>query len=138
CPAQAIGFTTRARVLTAAALVAIAAAGFWTWRERQSIAREKAMQRVETLADAGAMIEAYRLAQVLDERNPKDPAMRRIWDAVGPSRPIVTDPPGADVYIRDYLKPDSEWIHLGRSPLQPGRLPELFISLRVAKPGYAD
>ncbi len=128
----------RRMALAAAAIIAVSAAGYWGWRERESIARANAMKQVESLADAGAMIEAYRLAKILDERNPKDPAMGRIWDAVGPSSAIVTEPPGADVYIRDYLKPDSEWLSIGRSPLQPGRLPELFLSLRLTKPGYAD
>src|SRR5688572_16095587 len=125
-------------VALAVSLVVIAAVGVWTWRERDRLDREKSMQRVTTLADAGAMIEAYRLAQALDERKPNDPAMARIWDVVGPARPIVTDPPGADVYIRDYMKPDSEWVHIGRSPLQPGRLPYLFMTMRFSKQGYQD
>jgi cephalosporin-C deacetylase-like acetyl esterase len=36
------------------------------------------------------------------------------------------------------MKPESEWIHLGRSPLEPGRLPYLFFSLRLTKEGYED
>ena len=137
-PAPTRRLSTYAMGAIAVVLLALAAAGFWIWRERDRLGREKAMHQVETLADAGAMIEAYRLAQMLDERKPNDPAMARIWETIGPSRPILTDPPGADVYIRDYLKPDSEWLHLGKSPLQPGRLPFLFLSLRVTKPGYAD
>ena len=134
-PVAAKSWTTWA--IAAAALLAIAA-GLWTWRERTRIADEKAMRQVEALADAGAMIEAYRLAQALDERKPNDPAMNKVWDAVGPAREIVTDPPGADVYIRDYLKPESEWVHIGRSPLTPGRLPFLFLSLRITKDGYEN
>ncbi|MBK5294028.1 MAG: SUMF1/EgtB/PvdO family nonheme iron enzyme [Acidobacteriia bacterium] len=64
--------------------------------------------------------------------------MKRIWDTVGVARPLLTDPPGADVYVRDYMKPESEWIHLGRSPIQPARLPLMFLSWRVTKEGYAD
>jgi predicted Ser/Thr protein kinase/dienelactone hydrolase len=135
-PPKAKGWKMAA--IAAAALLAVGAAGFWTWRERSRIAHETAVRQVETLADAGAMIEAYRLAQVLDERNPNDPAMQRVWEAVGPAREILTDPPGADVYIRDYLQPESEWIRLGQSPLKPGRLPYLFLSLRITKEGYSD
>jgi dienelactone hydrolase/predicted Ser/Thr protein kinase len=135
-PPKAKGWKMAA--IAAAALMAVGAAGFWTWRERSRIAHETAVRQVETLADAGAMIEAYRLAQVLDDRNPNDPAMARVWEAVGPAREILTDPPGADVYIRDYLQPESEWIHLGQSPLQPGRLPYLYLSLRLAKEGYSE
>jgi formylglycine-generating enzyme required for sulfatase activity/dienelactone hydrolase len=135
-PAKPKGWKLAA--ITAVALVAAAAGGFWTWRERGRIGREKALQQVEVLADAGAMIEAYRLAQVLEERSPNDPALQRVWDAVGPAREIVTDPPGADVYVRDYLKPESEWLPIGRTPLQPGRLPYLFMSLRFTKQGYSE
>jgi len=121
-----------------ASVVVISAASFWMWRERESNSHQKAMHQVESLADAGAMIEAYRLAQVLDQRNARDPAMTRVWDTIGPSSTIITDPPGADIYIRDYLKPDSQWLRLGQSPMQSGRVPDLFISLRIAKQGYVD
>jgi cephalosporin-C deacetylase-like acetyl esterase len=124
--------------IVAIALVIAAGAGLWTWRERARIARERDLHRVEELADSGAMIEAYRLAQSLEERNPNDPAMQRVWDTVGAAVDIVTDPPGAELSIRDYLKPESEWIPIGRSPLQPGRLPFLFVSLRATKEGYSD
>jgi len=119
-------------------VLALAAAGSWIWRERQRVTREQAFQQVGRLADAGAMIEAYRLAKLLDERRPDDPTIQRLWDTVGPALNVVTDPPGADVFIRDYLKPGSEWLRIGRSPLQPGRLPMLFMSLRLSKPGYED
>src|SRR5262249_35450628 len=49
-----------------------------------------------------------------------------------------TDPPGAEVQIRDYLKPESNWVYIGRTPIQQARLPFLFMSLRITKPGYAD
>lgn len=127
-------------VLLAGAAVALAAAcagGFWMWREQASIAREKDKHRVEMLADSGAMMEAYLLAQRLDDRKPDDADMGRVWDRVGKMTPVRSDPPGADIYIRDYLKPASEWIHLGRTPLKP-RLPYLFLSMRVAKDGYTD
>lgn len=124
--------------VAAAAMLAVSAAGLWIWRERSRVADEKAIRQVAALADAGAMIEAYRLAQALDERKPNDPALVKVWDAVGPARDIVTDPPGADVYFRDYLKPESEWVHIGRSPFSPGRLPFMFLSLRFAKDGFSD
>ena len=116
----------------------LGAAGLWLWGERRRIVRENAIQEVGRLADAGAMIEAYRLARILDERKPNDPAVQRIWETVGPVRNILTDPPEADIYMRDYLKPDSEWIRLGRSPLIAIRLPFLFLTLRASKPGYQE
>ena len=122
----------------AVAALLVVAAGLWTWRERERMGREKALRQAETLADAGAMIEAYRLAQSLDERNPTDPALERVWEAIGPAMRIETDPPGAEAYIRDYMKPDSEWVPLGRTPLDPGRLPYLLLSLRLTKEGYED
>src|SRR5687767_1512505 len=125
-------------VALAAALVVIAAGGWWAWRERGRVDREKTMQRVESLADAGAMIEAYRLAQILDEGKPNDPAMNRIWDVIGAAVPINTDPSGAEIHIRDYLKPHSEWVRLGRTPLTPGRLPFVFMTMRFSKEGYTD
>ncbi|MFN7938332.1 MAG: protein kinase [Bryobacteraceae bacterium] len=121
----------------AAAVLAALVAG--VWRERERLAGEDALRRFESLADAGEMMEAYRLAQSLQTQARDDHSGARIWDAVGASeRDIVTDPPGADISVRDYLKPQSEWIHLGRSPLHRVRLPFLFMSLRARKNGYAD
>ena len=48
------------------------------------------------------------LPQRLDDRKPDDADMGRVWDQVGKITPVRSDPPGADIYIRDYLKPARE------------------------------
>ena len=45
-------------------------------------------------------------------------------------------PPGANIFIRDYKEIESDWEHLGKSPIEKVRVPNSFFWLRIEKNGY--
>jgi formylglycine-generating enzyme required for sulfatase activity/dienelactone hydrolase len=50
---------------------------------------------------------------------------------------IVTDPPGADVFVRRYADPSSEWRLVGQTPIEAARLPlSTAAELRIELSGY--
>jgi cephalosporin-C deacetylase-like acetyl esterase len=52
---------------------------------------------------------------------------------------ILTDPPGADVYIRDYTDIEGEWEKLGKTPIDSMPMPNYsFYLMRLEKTGYED
>ena len=50
---------------------------------------------------------------------------------------LVTEPPGADVEIKDYIDVDGPWEPIGQTPLQDVRVPLGYYRGRISKPGYA-
>ena len=49
---------------------------------------------------------------------------------------VKTTPPGADVYIKEYHAVDSNWTHLGTSPLDNIRIPPGLFRWKVEKTGF--
>jgi eukaryotic-like serine/threonine-protein kinase len=49
---------------------------------------------------------------------------------------VVTDPPGAEAYLRAYGDRNGEWYHLGTTPLSEVELPFGFFIWRIERPGY--
>ena len=49
---------------------------------------------------------------------------------------MISDPPGADVYVRDYADVNGKWEYLGKTPLNGNRLPHAFYAFRVVKEGF--
>jgi PEGA domain-containing protein len=49
---------------------------------------------------------------------------------------VHSEPPGADVYVRDYDNPKSAWLLLGKTPLDQNRLPHAFYAFRLSKDGF--
>ncbi len=49
---------------------------------------------------------------------------------------VLSTPPSADVYVRDYSDIHGPWEYLGKTPLQGNRLPHAFYAFRLSKDGY--
>src|SRR5690606_16766024 len=50
--------------------------------------------------------------------------------------PVLSNPPGAGVYYKDYDEPDSEWIHLGNTPLQKISIPRGLLRWKFELEGF--
>jgi pimeloyl-ACP methyl ester carboxylesterase len=94
--------SNRAAIAAGAAIaVAIAATVGWI-RVRDSRlqwARQTAIPEISRLATTGDAIAAYRMAQRAIAAAPDDPQVQTTWNGLTQSRPITSDPPGADVAI---------------------------------------
>jgi formylglycine-generating enzyme required for sulfatase activity/dienelactone hydrolase len=131
----------RARAAGLLLLTALAVGGFAYARHREHLrwAREEALPEIRRLAHSGW--DGYRPAFLLAERAlrylPRDPELRQLRDSVSADCEVLTDPPGASVWIKPYEEPGSAWEHIGTTPIRGLRLPASYLRWRVEKPGFA-
>ncbi|HEX6324005.1 MAG TPA: protein kinase [Vicinamibacterales bacterium] len=126
----------RPAVLAPIALLLIAAAAFGVWQTLQARrtrwARFEAIPEIERLQLSGRSLYAVQLASQAERYAPEDvERVRSTWMAF----PLVTEPAGAEVDVRNYLDLEGPWQPLGVTPLR-ARLPLGYYRVRVSKPGY--
>jgi hypothetical protein len=126
--------------ISALALLAvlIAAASWFFWRSSQvNWARTVGMPEIKRLLDEGRSCAAFRIVGRVERYLPGDPEIGRIRENFLRRASFLTDPPGADVYVRDYLDTaaDAPEDYLGRTPLEKILVPAGHLRYRIAKPG---
>jgi hypothetical protein len=127
-------------ILVLAAAAYFALQGVKTY-QKGKWARELAPKEIERLMGQDRPIAAARLLKQAVRYAPESRELDQLKIGLsGPKVKIQTEPPGADIYVRDY--PDiedndpSHWILLGRSPLTSQELPNGCHRLRVIKEGF--
>ena len=121
-----------------AAIILLVLAGAWHYHRGAPArwAREVALPEATRLVDAGnypgAFPFLYQALQVL----PGDSALNRIRRQISHTVPIRTTPSGANIYVKPYGTPDSQWLFIGQSPLENFLLPIGYFRWRITKPGY--
>jgi cephalosporin-C deacetylase-like acetyl esterase len=109
----------------------------WIMRRNQRIrwVHEEALPKIQQLVLEQKGVAAYKLLQQAERYAAGDPAVSKLKaETLWPAR-VRTEPPGADVYVRDYSE-QSEWLLLGKTPLDQNRLPHAFYAFRISKDGY--
>jgi serine/threonine protein kinase/class 3 adenylate cyclase/formylglycine-generating enzyme required for sulfatase activity/dienelactone hydrolase len=99
-------------------------------------AREIALPEITRLGKEGKNSEAFALAEQAEKYIPNDPALTNLWPQISVRALIETTPSAADVYLKEYRKPESAWRYLGQSPLRNFRLPRSFYRWQIKKEGY--
>ena len=128
------------RFLVPAALVALVillvAAYFIRRNQRLRWVHETAMPQIDRFSKEWKGMDAYQLLQQAQRYAPHDPALAKLEDKIHFDLKIVSQPPGADVYGRDYNQSQANWFYLGKTPLEDFRIPTAFYAFRVSKEGY--
>jgi formylglycine-generating enzyme required for sulfatase activity/dienelactone hydrolase len=132
----------RSRWVIAFALATVlAAVAMVTWFVRREArirwALQDALPRVTDLAELSRYAEALLLAEEVERVVPRDPRLLKLWPEMARSYSVETVPGDADVSVKEYSAPDSDWKPIGRSPIAAVRLPLGFYRWRVEKAGYA-
>ncbi len=99
-------------------------------------AREQALPRIGKLIEQGKTGEAFALAAQAERYIPADPTLTRFWPDISWSDSIITSPPGASVYRRNYNSPNAQWEFAGLSPILKGRFPAVDSSWKFELQGY--
>ena len=99
-------------------------------------AREQALPQIGKLIERGKPGEAYALAVQAERYIPADPTLARFWPDISWSDSIITSPPGASVYRRNYNSPNAQWEFVGLSPILKGRFPAVDSSWKFELQGY--
>ena len=86
---------------------------------------------------------ALKLYREVERAEPASRALVAFSEALNaPAISIRSDPPGAEVYVSDYLDAsvgDTTWELLGSTPLKTDRIPYAgYYRIRVSKPGFAS
>jgi eukaryotic-like serine/threonine-protein kinase len=119
------------------AVIAIATMALW-WRHDARIrwVREGAPAEVERLIELEDPVGAFQVVRRARAIAPDDTVVQQLWTNYTRPLPITSDPPGAEVSIRNFVARDAKWLSLGRTPLQEGVVPFGLVRYRVALDGY--
>jgi len=122
------------------AVLVIALAAVWFLNRQAKIrwARQEALPEIERLVEENFrdLTEPYKLAVEAEKYIPNDPKLAEFFSKGSSHINIKTEPPGADIYWKEYKAPDSEWKYLGVSPLENVRLPIVIFRWKMEKQGY--
>lgn len=82
------------------------------------------------------LVAPYRLAERAEAVLGDDPELAELMAQVSREIEIRTDPPGAVVSMKEYVKPDTAWTRLGTTPLAQARVPIGIFRWKFEKEGY--
>ena len=133
----------RPRVAVAAILCLVLLGGMaGTYLHRQSRirwARTVLLPEISRLREQQRNCAAFRLVQQAEKYLPNNLELERFRQDSTYRASFQTSPPGADVYILDYIGvgDDPAWDHLGRTPLQAVVVPTGHLRYRISKSGFS-
>ena len=123
-----------------AVVLVVTLIAIWFFNRQAKIrwAKEETLPEVERLIEAnwGDSTEAYKLAEKAEQHIPDDPQLAELFAKCSLNINVTTEPQGADVYIKEYDSPESEWEFLGTSPIENIRLPIGIFRWKMEKDGY--
>jgi dienelactone hydrolase len=108
-------------------------------------AKGKAMPEIEQLINKADIATAFSLVQKAEKYISKEPEFKELSSLVSSKLTILTDPPGADIYLREYSDIKGKWEKLGRTPIRNAKIPgskiwwtsSLYLT-RIEKLGYEN
>ena len=106
-------------------------------RAKVKWATEHALPDVQKLYDKSNFVEAFNIATKAEKFIPEDPVLKDWLSKIVTKLTILTDPPGADVYIKEYSDTGGIWLKLGQTPLDSIKVPvSTFYRFKIEKSGY--
>ena len=110
----------------------------WLWLRGAGArwARSEALPEISRLVDEKQAVDAWVLAKKAEEKIPDDAQLKKLLGEITVPSDVLTDPRGAEIYIKDYLAVEGDWIHVGSSPLEVPRLPAVFLRVKLEKEGF--
>ncbi len=79
---------------------------------------------------------AFDMAMEAEKYIPTDSALIKLWPVVATNLSMQTEPTAAEVYWKDYDKPDTAWRLAGSTPLKDVRFPRVYLRMEIRKKGY--
>lgn len=102
-------------------------------------AREEALIEIEQLSNEFNLIPAFDLVKKAERYIADDPKFIELAGQVITKMTVLTEPPGADIYIREYADSTKEWEWLGSTPIESIELPNFtFYLMRIEKPDFVN
>ena len=119
-------------------LIAITCLAFWFFNRQAKIrwARETVLPEILRFFEEDDYSAAFDRAQEIRHYIPKDPQLIEILPEIERTISVVTSPPNADVFMRDYRDLGKEWEFLGKTPIQNKKISREFKRWKIVKDGY--
>ena len=124
-------------------ILAVGVAVTWLTNRQAKIkwAQEEILPEIQRIAAdhswSGVIdTEAYFLADEAEKYIPKDATLQQLMRQISVNIPIASEPADAQVFWKPYQASDTQWVFLGRTPLDSVRLPRGIIHLKLEKTGY--
>jgi len=99
-------------------------------------AKEELLPKIELLKNELNTIEAFKIAQIAEKYISDDSTLIKLTTQFTCRLTILSDPPGAEVYIKEFNDVGEEWQLLGTTPIESIRMPIAFFRWKFEKPGY--
>jgi dienelactone hydrolase len=103
-------------------------------------AREVALPEIEQMIANNDvwrnLVEPYLLAVKVEAILGSDPELEALFSQCSRHIDVLTEPPGASVYMKEYKEPDTEWTFVGITPLDSVRIPIGVFRWKLDKEGY--
>ena len=122
-------------------LIAILVTSFYlsNYYSKVRWAKEQALPEIERFQYDLNYAAAFNLVKKAEKYISNQPKFRELAASVTSKLTVFTDPPGADVYVREYSDVNGEWENLGRTPIDSIRMPTFtFYVVKIKKTGYED
>ncbi len=102
-------------------------------------ALEEVLPQMQDLVHDWDHVAAFNLRQQVIPYIPDNPEFQRLDTLITRKLTVLTDPPGASVYYKEYRAVEGEWIFLGTSPVIEAEMPNFTIlRWKMAMDGYED
>ncbi len=129
----------RLGVVGVAAILVLVTAGWIGWTTRRHARTRSAIDslpEIARLSERGEYAAAFRLAEKAQPDIPGDRRLAELWPEISLTVSVQTEPPDADIRIKEYGEPDAPWRSLGRSPTTGLRVSRGLKRWRITKPEY--
>jgi hypothetical protein len=128
-------------VLATVAVAAFALIGIKQYFDHQSDirwAKDELLPKIRSQLEMNwrDFTETYALALQAEEVIPDDTGLADIFETISLRINIDSDPPGADVYMKNYRYPEHQWTHMGVTPIENTRVPVGIFRWKFEKEGY--
>ncbi|MCK4824304.1 SUMF1/EgtB/PvdO family nonheme iron enzyme, partial [bacterium] len=126
-------------VVVSIILLSIITQWFFDRRAKIRWAKEEALPEIERIINNSfgpGLAPAFTLALEAENIIPDNPKLKELLPRCSKHIFIHTEPPGADIYMKDYSDFEGEWQVLGVSPIDCVRVPQDFLHWKIEKMGY--
>ena len=97
---------------------------------------EQLIPEIQQSIGQAEYVAAFDLAVEAERLMPASQELAALWPQMSLVGSLATDPPGAEVYYREYGNGEEAWRHVGQSPLEDVRLPRGIFEWRIELDGY--
>ena len=88
------------------------------------------------MIESDQYLAAFQLSKKVEKYIPGNEMLNKLWPEMSRELSIITTPPGADIFFKEYSDIDGQWLYLGQSPQESIKFPLGFYRCKFSKEGF--